>query len=107
MEFGYVPVALYEGFEKPEGCIAPPQAPTPPPSPPRPWTPPPSPPPPPPAKNCEEWCTNAGHCCTGTVSSFQHPSCAMGCTIAKHPESLMECQQKCHGADNTCSWSIA
>merc|ERR1712072_1668617 len=37
MEYGYVPIVLYEGFQKPQGCQAPPPSPSPP-TPPRPPT---------------------------------------------------------------------
>jgi len=107
MEHGYVPIALYEGFTKPSGCQVVPPSPVPP-SPPRPSPPaPPTPPPAPLPTTCEGWCLSDGHCCSGTVSSYNHPSCAMGCTIAKHTSSLAECQQTCRDNDNTCSWTIA
>lgn len=76
------------------------------PSPPAPPSPP-SPPPGPTPTSCEGWCVSAGHCCKGSTSSYQHPSCAMGCTIARHTSSLDECQQACHDNDKKCSWSIA
>lgn len=69
--------------------------------------PPPTPPAPTPPATCEERCAAAGHCCAGAVSSWQHPSCAMGCTIAKHTESVSDCEGVCHANDNTCGWSIA
>merc|ERR1712232_99136 len=106
MEFGYVPIAMYEGFQKPAGCVAPPPSPAPTPSPPR-YTPPiPTPAPTKPPHTCEEWCVSDGHCCVGAISSYQHPSCAMGCTIAKYTSSLADCQKKCHEVDNKCDWSI-
>merc|ERR1712070_1176954 len=67
----------------------------------------PAPAPPTPAATCEERCAAAGHCCMGSVSSYQHPSCAMGCAIAKHTSSLEQCQQTCQANDNTCMWTIA
>lgn len=53
--------------------------------------------------SCLEKCAQAGHCCTGDVSSFQHPSCAMGCSVSKHVGSLSECRTQCLDNDNTCS----
>lgn len=106
LEHGYVPVALYEGFEKPDGCHAPPPVPPTPPSPPRPVpTPAPTPPAPTPT-TCEGWCTDAGHCCVGAVSSYNHPSCAMGCFIAKNTKSVEECKSTCLANDKTCTWKI-
>ena len=28
---------------------------------------------------CQESCLDAGHCCLGSISACQQPSCAMGC----------------------------
>merc|ERR1712146_197917 len=67
---------------------------------------PPSPTPAPGPTTCEGWCQSAGHCCTGSISSYKHPSCAMGCEIARNTASLAECQQKCRDNDNKCTWSI-
>lgn len=87
-----------------------PPTPAPPPRPPpapTPSTPAPLPSPPkPPPKSCEARCAAAGHCCTGTVSSWQHPSCAQGCIIAQHTKSAAACKQACKGADGKCDWSI-
>lgn len=55
----------------------------------------PPPPPTPPAPTppaCEAQCIKEGHCCSGRISSYQHPSCAMGCAIARHTSNLEECQ---------------
>jgi len=68
--------------------------------------PPPAPPSPPAPTTCEGWCTSADHCCVGTVSSYQHPSCAQGCIIARNTASLQECKDTCTANDGTCSWSI-
>eukprot|EP01062_Namystynia_karyoxenos_P041340 TRINITY_DN3012_c0_g1_i1.p1 TRINITY_DN3012_c0_g1~~TRINITY_DN3012_c0_g1_i1.p1 ORF type:complete len:779 (+),score=206.78 TRINITY_DN3012_c0_g1_i1:113-2449(+) len=108
LEIGHVPIALYEGPGKPDGCTGEPPSPPSPPSPPRPTPapPPPTPAPPPPA-TCDGWCLSAGHCCKGAVSSFQHPSCSMGCFIAQHAASEAECEAQCRKADNTCAWSYA
>jgi len=57
--------------------------------------------------SCEDSCAKAGHYCVGATSSFQHPSCAMGCTISQHTESVNECQATCRKNDNTCNWKIA
>lgn len=48
-----------------------------------------------------------GHCCKGAISSWQHPSCAMGCAIARHTSTVSECESACHAHDNVCKWSIA
>lgn len=55
-----------------------------------------------PDSSCEDKCASAGHCCSGGDSSFQHPSCAMGCIVSKHTGSVDECQAKCLENDNTC-----
>ena len=53
--------------------------------------------------SCEAQCQKEGHCCTGTTSSYQHPSCAMGCLIsAAGATTLDECVSSCHAADNKC-----
>jgi len=69
--------------------------------------PPPTPPTPTPPATCEERCVADGHCCTGAISSWQHPSCAMGCTIARHTSTVSECESTCHAHDSVCEWSIA
>eukprot|EP01065_Artemidia_motanka_P031351 TRINITY_DN3767_c0_g1_i1.p1 TRINITY_DN3767_c0_g1~~TRINITY_DN3767_c0_g1_i1.p1 ORF type:complete len:769 (+),score=237.69 TRINITY_DN3767_c0_g1_i1:78-2384(+) len=108
MEYGYVPIVFYEAFAKPDGCATPPAPQPTPPSPPRPTpAPPPATPAPPPPSTCDGWCLSAGHCCNGTISSYNHPSCAMGCFIAKHTSSVTECESQCRQNDNKCSWSIA
>lgn len=74
-----------------------------PPDPPSPPTPAPAPTPP----TCEAQCAAQGHCCSGRISSYQHPSCAMGCLAAAHTSSVDECQQACRNGDQKCEWSIA
>jgi len=44
---------------------------------------------------CEDKCKEAGHCCTGTVSSFNKPSCAMGCILGNLTESEVQCNTTC------------
>jgi len=56
--------------------------------------------------SCEEKCAKAGHCCTGDVSSFRHPSCEMGCSVSKYVRSIDECQAKCFDNDDSCSWGF-
>jgi len=124
MEYGYVPIAVYEGYNRPDSCTVPsshpsppaPPRPTPPPSPtpaPTPWTPDtphppiPTPVPGPPPTVCEQWCINAGHCCRGTTSSWSHPSCSMGCFVGSKASSVDECKKVCNGADEKCAWSYA
>ena len=84
LEFGYVPIVLYEGVDQPPNCdeiLTPPLLPPPP-------------PPPPPScpvsvpVSCEEKCVADGHCCTGTVSSYETTSCAQGCIVAENVESV-------------------
>jgi hypothetical protein len=54
---------------------------------------------------CEAQCKAAGHCCEGAVSSYNHPSCAMGCAmVAAGAKSVAECKAACVGGDNTCAW---
>jgi len=75
-----------------------PPAPTPPPSP--------GPPTPTPPHDCQAQCVAAGHCCTGVLSSFNHPSCAMGCIISGLTSSVDECKQICLDNDGKCMWSL-
>ena len=56
--------------------------------------------------SCEDSCAKAGHHCVGATSSFQHPSCAMGCTISQHTESVNDCKATCRKNDNICNWNI-
>lgn len=93
MEVGYVPIVLYEGVDKPQGCDEePPPAPLPPPPPP---SPPPICPSTPPPSDCAAACLAAGHCCIGTVSSYGTTSCAQGCIVANYTASVAECQAVC------------
>eukprot|EP00040_Diaphanoeca_grandis_P043546 m.9603 g.9603 ORF g.9603 m.9603 type:complete len:763 (+) comp7821_c0_seq1:110-2398(+) len=48
------------------------------------------------AASCEERCIGAGHCCTGNISSCQHPSCYMGCEIAVQLKTETQCNQTCN-----------
>jgi len=54
--------------------------------------------------SCEAKCATASHCCTGDTSSFQHPSCAMGCVVSQYTRTVSECQAQCLKGDNTCTW---
>ena len=92
LDEGYVPIILYQGEQKPPECGGKPTPPAP--------TPPPSDP------HCDQKCKAAGHCCTGATSSDQHPSCAMGCAIAKHTGSASGCKATCNKNDNTCNWNL-
>ena len=103
MEYGYVPIVLYEGVEKPPGCDEYPSPATLPPLP--------APTPAPncsvaPAVTCPEKCVADGHCCVGTVSSFSTTSCAQGCIIANNTDSVAACQQVCRDNDKKCAWSL-
>ena len=63
------------------------------------------PPAPAPTRSCEAGCLHGpaavqpplelGHCCIGTNSSGSMPSCAMGCLIAEHTQSLEQCESSC------------
>ena len=55
---------------------------------------------------CEAQCVADGHCCQGTVSSWQTTSCAQGCLIAKNVDSVSECQAVCRANDKTCAWTL-
>lgn len=55
---------------------------------------------------CEQRCTAAGHCCTGSTSGYQHPSCAQGCTVARGTASVAACKAVCAAADDKCSWAF-
>jgi hypothetical protein len=136
LEHGYVPISLYEGLDRPEGCDvvhgrneqeAPPLAST------RrantrrastnttigtagvstfdlpAWDiSKPACRPAPLAKTCGGRCLQNGHCCVGTVSNDGRPSCAQGCIIANYTASLGDCQQYCRGlaAMHNCTWTI-
>jgi len=67
---------------------------------------------------CEARCASEGYCSSGssdsgTTSSAQHPSCVMGCKMAKEFYEMAneweelgrvteDCQAKCRSNDNTC-----
>ena len=90
LEAGFVPIALYEGLDQPPNCD---EVLTPPPLPP---SPPPSPPPSchvPHPSSCEGKCVADGHCCQGTLSSWQTTSCAQGCIIAQNVDSVRSCMR--------------
>ena len=55
---------------------------------------------------CEQRCAAAGHCCVGTTSAYQHPSCAQGCLAAEATKTLQACEAICAAADNKCSWAL-
>eukprot|EP00041_Stephanoeca_diplocostata_P033199 m.1091562 g.1091562 ORF g.1091562 m.1091562 type:complete len:431 (-) comp24290_c0_seq3:2614-3906(-) len=55
---------------------------------------------------CEQKCVSAGHCCTGTTSGCQKPSCAMGCLMAEATESEASCNATCVKACNQCSYKL-
>lgn len=55
---------------------------------------------------CEQRCAAAGHCCTGTTSGYQHPSCAQGCIVAAGTKTLQACEAVCTAADGKCSWTF-
>lgn len=103
LEFGFVPIVLYEGIDQPPHCDEV-------------LTPPPLPPAPPPAPapkcqaphplTCEEKCVEDGHCCVGSTSSYQTTSCAQGCIVAKQVNSVIDCQAVCRANDKTCSWTL-
>jgi hypothetical protein len=59
------------------------------------------------AKVCAARCKAEGHCCEGTTSSYNHPSCAMGCLIAgAGASSLAECEAGCQQADGKCEATV-
>jgi hypothetical protein len=62
-------------------------------------------------KNCSDACVLAGHCCEGSqVSSFQHPSCVMGCAFGQSnlgSSNLSSCEEMCHEVDNLCDWTFS
>lgn len=55
---------------------------------------------------CEQRCAAAGHCCAGTTSGSQHPSCAQGCIVAKNTTSVKACEAVCDSADGKCEWTF-
>ena len=55
---------------------------------------------------CEQRCAAAGHCCAGTTSGSQHPSCAQGCIVAKNTSGVKACEAVCDSADGKCSWTF-
>ena len=56
--------------------------------------------------SCAQRCMAAGHCCVGTISANQRPSCAQGCLIAQQTKSLKACEAMCAGADHKCEWKL-
>jgi hypothetical protein len=104
MEIGYVPIALFEGLEKPAGCqVVRPPAPVPP-------TPAPAHSPGcpklPVPGTCDGKCMQAGHCCRGSNSNDGLPSCEMGCIIANYTATVAQCQRVCRDHAHNCSWTI-
>jgi hypothetical protein len=78
-----------------------------------PLSPSPQPPPPSPAapRSCEQSCLlgtpggpTLGHCCIGLNSSGSMPSCAMGCLMGEHTQSLAQCEATCMVAARQCSF---
>ena len=67
-----------------------------------------------PRRTCEESCLHGpagvtpalelGHCCSGTNSSGQMPSCAMGCQIARSVPTFDECAATCTRAIGQCTF---
>ena len=59
---------------------------------------------------CAGKCAEAGHCCVGNVSSWVHPSCAMGCSLAASQPAgtpLEACLAGCSAADAAgCKWTV-
>ena len=47
---------------------------------------------------CEAECSVAGHCCQGSGSACQKPSCAMGCLAAQQLASEAACNATCTAA---------
>ena len=56
--------------------------------------------------SCEQRCTAAGHCCVGTTSGYQHPSCAQGCIVATGTKTRAACNAVCAAADGKCTWTF-
>ena len=63
---------------------------------------------------CNQRCFDQGHCCTGTVSGCQAPSCAMGCVLADEIRArtadvgaaLSACVANCTAAQGQCEGSV-
>eukprot|EP00039_Didymoeca_costata_P005967 m.86252 g.86252 ORF g.86252 m.86252 type:complete len:759 (+) comp13049_c1_seq1:108-2384(+) len=57
---------------------------------------------------CQQRCIDAGHCCQGSISSCQKPSCAMGCILAGRTKGVAECKAQCANIENSkqCSYSV-
>ena len=54
---------------------------------------------------CPDKCAAVGHCCIGDTSSYQHPSCTMGCTMGSQTTSREHCIAQCDAADKAgCSY---
>ena len=58
-----------------------------------------------PAGSCASQCKAAGHCCEGTTSSYQHPSCSMGCSLGSASSSVAECTASCRAGDGKCRFN--
>ena len=57
-------------------------------------------------ETCAEKCAVNGHCCIGTTSADQRPSCAMGCLIALKKPTLESCNKTCTAAQEKCTFKV-
>lgn len=59
---------------------------------------------------CEQSCYKKGYTCKAVVnnqngaSTYNHPSCAMGCYMGKNSYTAGDCKTECDKNDNTCYW---
>lgn len=53
---------------------------------------------------CPANCLVAGHCCVGDISSYQTPSCSMGCMIADQSPTTAACMKVCDDANRKTSY---
>jgi hypothetical protein len=60
----------------------------------------------PPGSNCSTVCAALGHCCVGDVSSWLHPSCAMGCEFAKLTTGNAACIAACAKSDGHATFTL-
>merc|ERR1712166_697838 len=60
---------------------------------------------------CEQQCQSSGYTCksctnTNCASSYNHPSCAMGCYMGHLSKTVQACESACDKGDNQCGWTF-
>ena len=60
------------------------------------------------ADTCAAKCKEHGHCCEGTLSSCQKPSCEMGCVLGEQIKAITSealCNASCAAAKDKCDYT--